>query len=275
MKQIVLACALVLSVAFYGGLAAPTSAEPTSEIVNIRPETSAEPLVVLLETDPWASVVGSDSPTFALYSDGVAIYRKDDAYLSVRLDTDELQIFMSALELESLKGLAGFYSIGGLMMTDQPTTTLFIRGEGRYVRIQVDGSLARATSLPKGPSTANPGGVPPRVLEAYLKMAAFDPDAAVAWSPAAIEVMIWPYEYAPDESIVWPSRWPGLDDPETRQQERGYSLFVPASEGAALSAFLQGRRERGAVLIGGRKWAVSTRLPFPKEDRWMTAEAAR
>jgi hypothetical protein len=81
--------------------------------------------------------------------------------------------------------------------------------------------------------------------------------------------MIWPYDYAPEPSIAWPKRWPGLDAPTTLKRAESFSLFVPSAEFESLHAFLAGRQEKGAVEIGGKKWAASLRLPFPHEDLWM------
>ena len=35
-----------------------------------------QPIVVLVETDPWLMVIGSDVPTFALYENGQIITKK-------------------------------------------------------------------------------------------------------------------------------------------------------------------------------------------------------
>ena len=56
-----------------------------------------------------------------------------------------------------------------------------------------------------------------------------------------------------------------------RRRGRGsYSLYLPASELEPLRKFLASRREKQAILIDGKKWAVSCRLPFPRESEWMS-----
>jgi len=40
-------------------------------------EKYGKPIVVLIETDPWLMVIGSDVPTFALYESGQIIYKKN------------------------------------------------------------------------------------------------------------------------------------------------------------------------------------------------------
>ena len=51
--------------------AAKTSEKP--EMISV--EEYGKPLIVLLETDPWSMmVVGSDTPSFVLYDNGLLIY---------------------------------------------------------------------------------------------------------------------------------------------------------------------------------------------------------
>jgi hypothetical protein len=81
--------------------------------------------------------------------------------------------------------------------------------------------------------------------------------------------MIWPYDYAPEPSIIWPSEWPGLQSERTIRRGESYSVYVPSADLDALRDFLRSRNERGAVEIDGAKWAVSLRTPFPGEESWM------
>lgn len=53
------------------------------------------------------------------------------------------------------------------------------------------------------------------------------------------------------------------------QRGDSYSLFIPIREKDTLLAFLESRKPRGAVEIGGKKWAMSLRTPLPGEARWM------
>ncbi|MNK13981.1 hypothetical protein D3C87_320750 [compost metagenome] len=258
MKRMILACALVMSFLFAGVLTARTI-EPISQAL-LQPQAGAEPLLVLVEYDPWAMVIGSDTPKFVLYDDGVVIYRKDDGHHTARLSPDEMATFRASLRPEALSRLAGSYAL--TENTDQPTTDILLRSGSTYARISIYGSLS---SLTVGPA------LPTEILDTYERLIAFERRDAVPWRPEKVEVMIWPYEYAPDESIIWPAGWPGITHVDTQQRGENYSLYISASEYLKLREFLGTRRSRGAVLIDGRKWAAQVRLPFPKEDRWMGA----
>lgn len=83
--------------------------------------------------------------------------------------------------------------------------------------------------------------------------------------------MLWPYEYAPDASIRWPMEWPGLDSPQASRRGDSYSIYLPGKSLDDLRAFLGTRREKGAVEVGGKKWAASHRYVFPSEPTWSRA----
>jgi hypothetical protein len=77
--------------------------------------------------------------------------------------------------------------------------------------------------------------------------------------------MIWAYDYAPEKSIVWPEKWPDINSNSTRKRGDSYSIYLPYSEKGNYKEFIATRSEKGAVEINGKKWAVSTRIPFPHE----------
>ena len=242
-------------------VASPTVAAspPCSPATSVRPGASEpRPLLVLIEADPWLMVVGSDSPTVAVYDTGLVIYRHDRTYRFACLGAEELSVLVGSVELA---GLEPHYMAA--RMTDQPTSTIFrVAPDGSKQRVSVYGDLSGA---------AVRATVPAKLVAAYDRLISVDPTDARPWLPAEVEVMIWPYEYAPDASIRWPSKWPGLDAETTWQRGDGYSLYVPSTDLGELRAFLASRSERGAVEVGGKKWAASIRYPFPAEDQWMHA----
>jgi len=223
-----------------------------------RPAVGRKALLVLLETNPWLMVVGSDSPRFALYDDGLAIFRAGDGFKSVSLSDAEMSALLDRVDAPALVPLAKRYEVSSA--TDQPTEILAMFVEGKRSIIDIYGPLK---SLDTGSS------VPEKIMSAYRQLTTFDHPRAQSWLPDKIEVMIWPYDYAPQASIIWPKGWPGIDDANTVKRGDSYSLFVPSSHYAALTAFLRTRKEKGAVEIGGKKWAAAIRFPFPNEASWM------
>ena len=113
------------------------------------------------------------------------------------------------------------------------------------------------------------GNVPvtslPADLQTSFKMLLeFNAPNARPWHPPYFEVVIWPFTYA-KSSVNWPSSFAGILDPNTRRTRNGYRLFLPIAELDQYRAFMAKIKPKQAVLLDGRKWAVSARFPFPHE----------
>jgi hypothetical protein len=230
-----------------------------ASLAAARKSGTPSPVLILLEPNPWNAVIGSDTPTFALYEDGTAIYQTNADYKSVRLSDAERQDLLRSLNVEDLSRRTGYYRT--TEGTDQPEADILVYGGSKPFYISVYGSLASPDVRSK---------LPREIVTAYDRLHSFTHPKAKDWLPDTIEMMIWPYEYAPDPSIVWPKDWPGLDDPTTRKRGDGsFSIFVPSSQLQRLRSFFRTRRPKGAVEIGGKKWAADIRFPFPHERLWM------
>jgi hypothetical protein len=203
-------------------------------------------------------VVGSDSPAFALYSDGTAIFRTKTGLKSTKLTQTEKAALVQAFDNPDLAAFAGGYDAADA--TDQPDNRLLVYGKKVPFYISVYGSLEDKSIRAR---------LPPAIIIAFDRLRNFQEADAQAWLPDNVEVMIWPYEYAPDKSIVWPNRWPHLNDGATRKRGDSYSIFIASTQLSALNEFLASRKEKGAIEIDGKKWAASVRLPFPHESLWM------
>lgn len=226
---------------------------------------SAERLnIIMFERDPWLMVIGSDSPIFVKYSSGLTIFQKKHGsekaeYFSVNLNNNETTALLA--KMASLNKLEKHYSLSNY--SDQPTVELHYFNE-EYVK--QTGALIKRTIYGRlSAESKDREKAPPEFTEIYEYLTNYTHKKALPWSPAYLEVMVWPYEYAPDESINWPSNWPDTKSESTIQRGESFSIFLPYSEKEKFIKFIQTRKEKGAVLINGRKWAVSTRIPFPHE----------
>jgi len=233
---------------------------PLSSVPQASGKTP-QPLVMLYVRDPERMVIGSDSPVFALYDNGLVIYasgekRPEEAFLAKLLSPPELRELLATIDPERrLTGLDG-KTIEASMATDQPTNRLCYWVNGKLRAVSVYGRLRERS----------PGreGVPKPFLEIYDALVGFSARGAKPWLPPLIEVLIWPFDNSQLTPEPWPKEWPGLDDPATKKRgDRGYSLFL---ESRHFSDFLNLGRNMSsgqAVLIGDKKWAVSYRIPFP------------
>lgn len=235
------------------------SHERPQVLAAARKSNSPSPVVILFEIDPWLMVVGSDSPAFALYEDGTVIQRTETGFSKATLTKEESAKFLEQLDLRALSQLYGSYQPTD--RTDQPEHVLLIYQGEKPAFVSVYGSLETNDVRSKLPS---------EIVAAFEKVKAFEHSQSRAWVPEHVEVMIWPYEYAPEPSIMWPKDWPGLNDPRTiKRGDDSFSVFFPSTNLSALRAFLEQRSEKGAIEIDGRKWAASIRFPFPQESHWM------
>ncbi len=219
-------------------------------------------------------------PTFALYDDGTIItLRKgptfEDHFLT-RTTPDAAKKAASLLAFDPAK-MNSRYELSDAR--DEFTTVLWTPGK----RIEIYGGW----QLPQDwGGVSNPAfesfwnsleesekkmreSLPKEIREALLRIDRERPIHGATWLPSKIEVMFSPYEYAPEESVLWPKDWPtsgrrgvwgGGDD--------SFSVFLPSENLPQLRRFMATRRAKGAVLIGGKKMAAGYRFPFPGEAAW-------
>jgi hypothetical protein len=215
-------------------------------------------VAVLIDSDPWLDVIGSDSPSVAVYEDGLVIFATSAGYRSARLAPARL----AALKKELLgHGLDGIPRVNDLArVTDRPTTQIYLdvdrpRAADAY-------GLEWALERPEG---SRP--VPPPLKSVYRTLKALKPKDGRPWRPASFELMLWPFPHA-EKASAWPKTWPGLEHPTTlKRREDAYSVFLPSSREKELDAFLE-RLAGDAVELNGKRWAVAVRAPFPGEARW-------
>jgi hypothetical protein len=225
-------------------------------------------------------VIGSDTPRVAVYENGDVIFvkRVNDrlVYHHVTLATDELEKVREQLKpVLALKDLKPGYNILP-NATDQPQAMFYLRAGEREVATSVYGLMATGTKLPaytefpKGPKATVP---PDELLKLHKWLCELDYPNSKKWTPKYVEVMLWDYSYAPDESIRWPEDWPSLNTERAIQRGDSYSIFLDGSLLPKLREFLVTRKETGAVEIERKKMAASYRFVFPGERAWREAFA--
>ncbi len=224
-------------------------------------------------SDPWNMVMGSDTPDFALYEDGEVIFRQyvkekhEWIYLHKRLQGAELTSVLQRLQVVwRIKNLKKHYDIAG-NITDQPTGTFYFQEKGKVLTTSVYGLGDESPHLPSQDS-ADISIPPPELLKLHEFVCHPGFENCEPWVSRYIEVMIWDYNYAPDESIHWPKDWPSLSSDRALKRGDSYSIFLDSSELPRLKELLASRKERGALELDGKKWAVSYRFVFPRvEDK--------
>ncbi len=171
-----------------------------------NPFEGPKPLVVLLVSDPWIWVVGSDTPRFVLYEDGQVIQlvkesdRQATYYWKQLPRPDLLQL------LARVKACGPFPKKADRVVlteaTDMPETSLFVELEGiRYVRSVYGLSWGGEGDVPGRNRAVK---IPKEVYALEKLLSHMTIPGMQKWVPSYVEAMVWPYEYAPEASIHWP-----------------------------------------------------------------------
>jgi hypothetical protein len=229
-------------------------------LVDAR-EERAEPRIVLMERNPWLAVIGSDSPTFALYANGLVIFRGNAGsgeYLAALLGEREYQDLLANLMPQSVLRLRDSYTASE--RTDQATNELHVWADGKRKSVSVYGAIRRSPDVRKK--------TPAAFLAAFDTITGFTAPAR-PWLPEEIEVLLWPFDHSRKAPVPWPGNWPSFSQARARGDSGLHQLMLPAGQCERLRELLGALHGNRAVLLDGRKWTVSYRLPFPREDAWM------
>jgi hypothetical protein len=201
--------------------------------LDMDPFEGPRPLAVLIETNPWLMVIGSDTPTVVIYDDGQLIYIKKEkdksfSYFYKQLAREELEaVKKKMVSFGDLSKIGKYYELTDV--TDQPEIKIYLNLDGNELTTTVYGLI----------ELDEDGKLPESLKSLYEYLTTLDFKDAVPWKPQYIEVMIWEYEYAPDESIHWPKEWPGLESPQAMKRGDSYSIFLPGAELPRLLDFLR------------------------------------
>jgi hypothetical protein len=219
-----------------------------------------QPVVLLTEYNPWASAIGSDTATIALYTDGTVIYwqgdRRSGEYVTNHLSPAQVDEFLTTSNLRKPQQFDDCYNIDNV--TDLPTNVLVVKTEQSYKTITVYGVIRHNDTRP--PLNT----VPSALQKIFDTLLGFHVDGSRPWTPPCFELIIWPFTYA-KSALAWPIDFPTLRDDSTVKDENSYRLFVPISKLNEYEALEKRRKPTQALLLDGKKWAVSARFPFPHE----------
>ena len=213
-------------------------------------------LIVLVETDPWLMVIGSDVPTFALYENGQIIYKLIEnekvKFYEVNLTQTELQKVIQSLKITD--ELYKLNHIEASDWTDQPTNVLILNFRMKkaisvYGRLKSNGEAREKT--------------PKEFLVVYDNIKNYKNPNAKEWLPNQIEVMFWDYNYAQNKR-PWIEGFPDLKSPTTiKINDELYSVFIDKKDFEKFKKYYSSMAANEAIEINGRKMTISYRFPFP------------
>jgi len=116
------------------------------------PFAGPKPMAVFIQSDPWAMVMGADTPRVAVYEDGTVIYLKKSGnseryYRKVLSPTELSDLKKQLTPTADLMNLKHFYTLRP-GVTDQPEALFYIRAGERELITRVYGLRATGTKLP-------------------------------------------------------------------------------------------------------------------------------
>lgn len=259
---------LILVTAIFGaGL--PAVATPFDPFIG------AKPLAVLIEQDPWLMVIGSDTPRVAVYENGDVVFAKKTgemsyAYHHVKLTQAEVGALAETWAALAARPLTTKHFMLSAA-TDQPTAALYFANATQVWAASVYGLSCRYAAPPAPMNPKGDAAPPAELFSVHKALCALDYPASREWRPRYVEVMLWDYSYAPQPSVIWPKEWPGLNSPRAMKRGDAYSIFLDGSELPRLRAFAATQKEKGAVELGAKKWALAYRYTFANEPVWRKA----
>ena len=222
-------------------------------------EKYGQPIVVLIETDPWLMVIGSDVPTFALYENGQIIYKKvidkKWKYFEVKNDRETTQKIIKTLGItDSLMKQQEY--IEASTWTDQPTNIMLLNFD-TVKQISVYGRLRDFKNEARQKT-------PNDFLTVYDNIVKFESNTAKEWLPDTLEVMATKYSYSPEKPLQWGKDWNDINSKTTvKRSEDLYSIYLDKKYFEDFIKLLKSLKEKQAVEINGEKYSLTYRLPFP------------
>jgi len=223
-------------------------------------EKYGDPQIVLIETDPWLMVIGSDVPTFTLYENGQIIYKKvvdkKLKYFEVQNDPETIQKIIKSFDITDNLIKQEDYTEASTS-TDQPTNILILNFFGAVKEISVYGNL-------RDPKNETRQKTPKDFLTVYDNIIKYENSTAKEWLPDTFEVMATKYSYSPETPLKWNKDWNDINSSTTvKRSDDLYSIYLDKKYFQEFIKLLRSMKEKQAVEINGEKYSLTYRLPFP------------
>ena len=222
-------------------------------------EKYGQPIIVLIETDPWLMVVGSDVPTFALYENGQIIYKKISdkkwKYFEVQNDREKTQKIIKSFGITDSLMKQRDYTRASTW-TDQPTNILLLNFD-TLRQVSVYGQLQDLKNEARQKT-------PKDFLSVYDNLIKFEDNSAKEWLPDTFEIMATKYSHSPEKPLKWNKQWSDINSMTTvKRGDDLYSIYLDKKYFKEFVELLKRIKEKQAVEINGEKYSLTYRLPFP------------
>ena len=255
----------------------------------------------MIERNPLGGAYRFEAPQFVLYNTGIVIYwqsyepisnRKNEKgfhhYTTKLSDSEFIELKTLLFDTTAIYKLKNKYALVKLREPIITQEFAWFKDDNKIITRYLYGQIENGFNTKLNELAF--------LYQIAKKIKNFKPQTKRKWLPEKIEVLFGPYEDASDKSIIWPSKWPGLNDPSSIDRTikpifppvknasvryldfaRGmesidncmpYSVFIPSKDYIELMEFLKTKKEHGAIIIDGKKMFAETYLPMPCEKMW-------
>src|SRR5690242_4175058 len=152
------------------------------------PFEGPQPIAVLIQSNPWAMVLGSDTPRVVLYEDGTIIFVKESekkaAYHFKKLEAAEILRIKNAI---TPIGKVRTNSYVLTRATDQPEAEFYVRLDGRESALRIYGLRQPDKKPSKRGVPVDESTFPPaEVFQAHKFLWSLNYADSLPWKPKLI-----------------------------------------------------------------------------------------
>jgi hypothetical protein len=269
----------LLLVGACGGSRTPTASPAVAKcLAQVERSTAAAqdaPGVVLYERSPWLMASGTDFPTIAVWPNGDVIFVHENG--DKKFDARQGAISKQAAAVlignvaSSMRGVPSYTSVSN--WTDARTVEIVVRDDGEWRLADVYGLTRNARHDEQLPPELRSKGEPAPArksalggfVNAYRQLLTARPSDGAAFLPMEIEVLVWGFEYAPGEPLLWPSDLPPppadiVPKDDASGDPHSYSFMIDAKYADQLRQLLRtadGSDPPRPIGFNGHKWTVN------------------
>jgi len=253
----------------------------SNTIIQSQEATGPQNRKPLITLEEGTRAVGADSslwrlnslnPSFVLYDDGLAVFKKGIKsleYYSVKLDDLELKALLKKFEINEFLKLGDSYSTNNKF--HQPVNFIKYRRGSKMKKVRVIGTL-RDDQKDRSQS-------PKAFLTVFDQMVSFKNKNSQLWTPYQLEIALYPQKNPQGEPVPWPSEWPDLNHKTTKKRSasdlsHSYMIYLDGSHKRELERMISGLKENQAVIINDNPWYLAPKkYIFPNEKMWDTEKS--
>lgn len=249
---------------------------------------SQEPVFSFVLYNPQDIVLGAESPKFTMYENGEIIFETKSGIKHVNKDSIDLDLSL-ILNCNKANWSDSYITT---MINDQPNFKFWWKDK----TINIYGRFWLNTNYyppPKEPVekvskrkmrkykdelnqynnyrviNKNIKAIPKELKAIYKLVNNVSSIDAPLWDPEVIEIFMWAYDNSPEIPVIWPEKWPNLNDTQTvKRRNDSYSIYLKGEDKDELLKLMSQMSERSAILINDRLMAAIIRYPFPHEYKW-------